>query len=143
MATKKYKFGEGNSGAKAIHSDLPDGKHQFVGIGGMRVFIMPDGNFWFAKGLEIDYATQGSTLEEAKDNFSKGLAETIDLHLQIHGNIENLLVPSDILQVLAAARAKGVSVHEYEQVSVHDIGIQSRVDFLFDTIDYFRVEKAA
>src|SRR5438128_2478664 len=83
VATTKYKFGKGKHGAKAVQRDLPDGE-QLVSIGGLRVFILPDGEFWFAKGLEIDYATQGDTLEQAKENFGKGLAETIDLHLQMH-----------------------------------------------------------
>src|SRR5712691_8477645 len=109
MATKQFKFGKSKGGAKAIQTDLPGGQ-KAVGIGGLRVFIMPDGEFWFAKGLEIDYATQGDTLEQAKENFGKGLAETIDLQLQMHGSIEQLLVPSDILQTLSAARAKGVTV---------------------------------
>jgi hypothetical protein len=141
MSTKKYQFGKGKKGAKAIQADLPDGEHQAVGIGNMRVFIVPDGKVWFAQGLEIDYATQGDSLEVAKENFSKGLAETIDLHLQMNGCIDALLQPSNVLQELS--RAKN-AIHNYSQVSIHDIGIQSQLDFgdfQFAGIDFYQVEQ--
>ncbi len=142
MATKNYKFGKGKHSAKAIHTtDLPGGGQQAVGIGNLRVFIVQDGKFWFAKGLEIDYATQGDTLDEAKDNFVVGLADTIDLHLQMHGSIEKLLQPSDFLQ--EAYRLKA-SIHYCWFVSVHEMGIQSQLDFpLFGGIDFYKIEKEA
>jgi hypothetical protein len=140
MATKQYKYGKSKHGTKAIHADLPDGG-QAVGIGNLRVFIVPDGKFWFAKGLEIDYATQGDTLDDAKDHFVLGLAGTIDLHLQMHGSIEKLLQPSDFLQ--EAYRLKA-AIHYCSFVSVHDMGIQSQLDFpLFGGIDFYKIEKEA
>jgi hypothetical protein len=140
MATKQYKFGKGKKGARAIHADLPDGEHQAVGIGKLRVFIVPDGKFWFAQGLEIDYATQGDTLEEAKQNFAQGLAGTIDLHLQVHGSIDELLKPSDVLQ---EAYRKRSSIHYFFHISLHDIGIKSQLDFPFSGIDFYRIDKEA
>jgi predicted RNase H-like HicB family nuclease len=141
MATEKYKFGKGKHGAKAVKTDLPGGEQQ-VGLS-LRVYIMQDEKFWFAQGLEIDYATQGNTIEEAKQNFSDGLAGTIDLHLQMHGSIAKLLKPSDVLQILhEAARGNG-TIHTYSQVSIHDIGIQSQGDLFFAGIEYFKLEKVA
>jgi len=142
MATNKYKFGKGKHATKAIHTDLPDGVHQAVGIGNLRVFVMPDGKFWFAQGLEIDYATQGDTPEQAKDNFAEGLASTIDLHLRTHGNITAILKPSDILQVIQEAVRSHATIHNFSQISVHDIGIASQIRLLFDNIQYFRIDAA-
>jgi len=142
MATNKYRFGKGKNATRAIHTDLPDGVHQAVGIGNLRVFIMPDGKFWFAQGLEIDYATQGDTPEQAKELFAEGLASTIDLHLRTHGHITALLKPSDILQVIQEAVTCKATIHSLSQVSIHDIGIASQVSLLFDNIEYFRVDAA-
>jgi hypothetical protein len=141
MLTKKYRFGKAKDGAKAVHEHTLEGEHK-VGIGNLRVFVMPDGEFWFAKGFEIDYATQGSTPEEAKDNFAQGLAETIDLHIQMYGTIERLLAPSDVIQELMEAN----SIELDTSLSLLDIGIRSSVDvndLLLDRIQYYRVEQEA
>jgi len=141
MPTKKYKFGRAKDGANAVHEHTPDGQHA-VGIGNLRVFLMPDGDFWFAKGFEIDYATQGETFEQAKENFASGLAATIDLHIQMYGNIERLLRPSDVVQELVQAD----SIEPDTFMSILDIGIRSCVDIddlLLDGIQYYRVAAAA
>ena len=77
MATKNYKFvDKGKETAVAAHSVDADEKHQAVGIGNLRVLILPDEDgFWFAQGLELDYGVQGSTLEEAKKHFEEGRSE--------------------------------------------------------------------
>lgn len=62
-----------------------------VGIGALRVVIRPDGDLWYAQGIEIDYAATGGTVEEVKHDFEIGLARTIDLHLERWGTIERLL----------------------------------------------------
>lgn len=64
------------------------------GMGDLRVLVSHREGFWFARGLEIDYAAQGSTSNEVKRNFEEGLALTIGEHLKTFGNIENLIRPS-------------------------------------------------
>jgi hypothetical protein len=49
--------------------------------GVLRAMVLPDGPYWFVHGLEIDYAEQGSSLEEALDYFERGLRETIELRV--------------------------------------------------------------
>lgn len=66
-------------------------KGHFVGIGALRVLIHPDGDLWYAQGIEIDYAATGESVDEVKHNFEVGLARTIDLHLERWGTIERLL----------------------------------------------------
>lgn len=75
----------------AFHGMSLDGSHHVVGIGNLRVVIIPDGDFWFAQGLEIDYAIQGSSEKDVKKKFEYGLEATIEEHLKIHGTIEGLL----------------------------------------------------
>jgi hypothetical protein len=141
MATKKYKFGKGKSAPAAIHTDLPGGQHQAVGIGNLRVFIVPDGKFWFAQGLEIDYAAQGDSVDEAKKNFEEGLEATIDLHLRMYGSIDKILrlAPSEVLQE-AARNAESIKL--YWQVSVHEI-VKAEEPLPFGGIDYYLLEKEA
>lgn len=88
----KAKGSKKNVAATAIHGT--DGETHIVGIGNLRVVICPDEGGWFAQGLEIDYAAGGATIPEVKKNFEKGLKGTINLHLQMHGNIEHLLNPA-------------------------------------------------
>lgn len=87
-----------------------------VGIGNLRVKITHDDGAWFAQGLEIDYAAQGSSLEDVKRRFEKGLLATIGEHLRIYGTIRKLLQPAapEIWQELADA-----SEARYSHVSIH------------------------
>jgi hypothetical protein len=145
MANKinHYTAGKGKGAAKAIHAEVPGGKHIVVGLGNIRVMIVPDEQFWYAQGLEINYGAQGDTKEEAQQNFQDGLLATVCLHLKVHGNIEALLrfAPKKILQ--QAAKNKG-SIKKFAQVSLHEIAdapIQNGLPF--DGIDYRVLEHAA
>ena len=61
-------------------------------IGGLRVMLVRENSGeWAAQGLEIDYAAQGLTVEDAKLNFQEGLAATVALHLRTHGTVERML----------------------------------------------------
>lgn len=60
----------------------------------LHVMLLPDGQGWFAQGLEIDYAACGATMDEAKDNFVQGLGVTVCEHLVMYGHIKKVLVPA-------------------------------------------------
>ena len=128
--------------AMAVHASDPAGKLHGVGIWDLRVFIVPDGKFWFAQGLEIDLAAQGDTVEEAKKYSEHGLESSIDLHLRMYGNIEGLLkvAPSEVWQE-ALTNRKCIGV--YSQVSVHNLCAKSDTPFPFDNITYLVSQKAA
>lgn len=93
MPTKTAKTSKAklHKATTAMHGVSEDGSVHFVGIGNLRVVIVPDGDFWFAQGLEIDYAAQGKSEEAAKHNFEYGLEATIEEHLKIHGTIGEFL----------------------------------------------------
>ena len=124
--------------AKAVH--LSHGKHHVVGIGNLRVFILPDGPFWFAQGLEIDYGAQGNSIKEAKENFEQGLAATIDLHIKTFASIENILTPAPP-EVLREAVRDLDSIELYGQVSMHQVSSQHMLPF--GGIDYWTLKEAA
>lgn len=90
MVAKKTKA-HAKTETMAFHAVNAAGGHHIVGIGNLRVVIVPDGKFWFAQGLEIDYAVQGASEEDVKKNFEDGLEATVEAHLQVHGTIEGLL----------------------------------------------------
>lgn len=46
----------------------------------LHVTIEPDGKSWFAQGLDVDYAAQGDSPEEALHNFVRGLHLTINIY---------------------------------------------------------------
>src|ERR1700679_830697 len=78
MATENIK--KTKSGSVAVHGSADD-VHHVVGLGNIRVIIVPDGSSFFAQGLEIDFASQGSTIEETKKNFEHSLCATIEQHI--------------------------------------------------------------
>ena len=102
--------------ATAVHGT--DGETHIVGIGNLKVVICPDEDGWFAQGLEIDYGAGGKTIPEVKKNFEKGLKGTINLHLQMHGNIEHLLNPAPP-QIWKEFYWSGKQ-YRFTQVSLHD-----------------------
>lgn len=88
-----------DSGAVAVHVKV--GAAHAVAIGDLRVMIVrDDDDSWFARGLEIDFAEQGTSLEDVQERFEKSLTETIREHLNVRGNIRELLrfAPSEVLQ---------------------------------------------
>ncbi len=127
---------------KAVHlTDAGETQH-VVGIGNLSVLIVPDGKYWFAQGLEIDYGVQGETLEEAKSLFGQGLSMLIDQHLMLYGNIEKMLhfAPSKIL--LEAARKKS-SIKFYTRISIHEVSQAAEEALPFGAIDFHYIEQAA
>jgi len=109
--------------ARAIHANI-DGENHLVGFGNLRVVIVEDDGSWFAQGLDIDYAAQGSTIDEAKDNFARGLRATIDQHLCSRANIRSLLrgAPAELCQHLLLDSSFGTAQLELlSQVSAHHV----------------------
>lgn len=104
----------------AFHAKHKDGVHHLVGIGNIRVVIVPDGDAFFAQGLEIDHAAQGSSIEEVKKNFEKSLTATIEQHLKIHGDIGGILeiAPPEVWKELLLDKA---SVFSFSKLSGHTI----------------------
>ena len=103
----------------AFHGADEDGSH-IVGMLDLRVVIVPDGSAWFAQGLEIDYAVQGETLDDAKSKFQSGLAATVHEHLKVFGTIKGILrvAPQDAWDLMYTAPARLLT---YSQLSEHQI----------------------
>jgi len=119
------------SGAVAIQATSDDGSKELVGIGNVRVIIVPDGKSFFAQGLEIDYAAQGPTVDRAKENFEKGFRATIQQHLELYGNLKHFLVPAPtpiwqemLPEVTQHNRYFHVSIHKIEVASLPYDGIR-------------------
>ena len=102
----------------AFHGKAEDGS-DVVGIGNLKVVILQEGEVWFAQGLEIDYAAQGSDLEDVKKHFEDGLCATIHENLRVYGNIEKMLkvAPPSVWKDLYL-NAKAIRKF-YSQISVH------------------------
>ena len=117
---KAKKSKSGLPPAEAIHLSDNQGHHA-VGIGNLRVIIVKDTYSWFAQGLEIDYAVQGSSEDDAKKQFEDGLTATIQQHLKAYGNIARLLkvAPPEVWKdMLFDPSAK---YNEYFSVKEHEI----------------------
>jgi hypothetical protein len=107
--------------ALAVHAAHKDGVHHVVGFGNIRVIIVPDGAAFFAQGLEIDYAAQGSTIAEVKKHFEIGLEATIQQHLKIYGSIKNLLQPAPAAVWQELVPEKTALHNSFWHISGHEI----------------------
>lgn len=119
-----------SSPTRAIQISTPTGEHHAVGVWNLHVLIVPDGRFWFAQGLEIDYAVQGDSVADAKMQFEKGLSATIHHHIRIFGDIEKLLrvAPNEVwMDLWKSAKAQHKS---YSQISLHEMtGIFHEIEY--------------
>lgn len=136
----KTKVRKTYTGAVAVQASSDKGDVVSIGIGNLRVLVVPDGDCWFAQGLEIDYGAQGATITEAQKNFQYGLFETIRLHLQANGDIDSLLefAPSTVLR---EAAQKGKSIKRFAQLSLHELPTEARA-LPFSGIDYLTAKVA-
>ncbi len=129
-----------NCETAALH--LKEGSEHVVGIGNLHVRLLEEGGRWFAQCLEIDYLAEGSSQEDVKGEFERGLVATIQANLEIHGSIEPMLdpAPASVWKEFLSAK---VVAKRYTQVSVHQISDTS--DFLnllpFQGIDYLEAAR--
>jgi hypothetical protein len=102
----------------AFHDTTRDGN--VVGVGNLRVLLRNADGYWFAQGLEIDYAAQGETIEDVQQRFEHGLECTIREHLKVFGTIERLLVPApgEVWRELVDGKPKCVA-KRHSQLSIH------------------------
>jgi hypothetical protein len=134
----------------AFHEQSDDGLN-VVGIGNLRVILVKDEDAWFAQGLEIDYAVQGSSIPDVKKKFEQGLCATIHENLKAYGNIERILTvaPQQVWNELFFNPSR--QLKEYSSVSFHDIsesmkllcGDVAQIALLFDSIRFVESRPAA
>lgn len=122
----------------AFHKAGTDGVHHIVGFGNLRVAIVPDGKYWIAQCLEIDYIAQGNSVADAKLQFENGLEATIQQHLRIFGNIQGMLVPAPPEVWKDAMNSKCLR-RRFSQISEHQVAIES---LPFQGIDYLEYSAA-
>jgi len=75
--------------ATAAHVQTKDDKHAVVLS--LHVMVEQNGATWFAQGVELDYASAGSSMDDVQDRFARGLRSTIEANLKRHNSIERLL----------------------------------------------------
>lgn len=130
-----------HSPAKAFHGQTSEGE-DLVGVENLRVVIVRDGDYWFAQGLEIDYAAQGKNVADVKRRFQDGMCATIHEHLRMYGNIEQFLrpAPREVWKELFYDATASLSKHS--QVSCHSVLKEQTIDhFPFTDIVFKEVEE--
>lgn len=143
MATVKAKNKKGKKhGTGAFHAKTADGKHQAVGILDLHVLVFPDGKGWFAQAFEIDYGVQGSTKEQVKSRFERGLAATIQHNVDIYGTVENMLKPNqDWYTLKSQAEAQSGNLYDYSCIEV--FRVSERLATRFNKIEYETIRATA
>jgi hypothetical protein len=77
-------------GNKNLATKADEQKH-VLAVEGLRVLITRDGDYWFAQGLEIDYAAAGASLEDVKDKFAEGLCLSLVENLRLYGDVKQFV----------------------------------------------------
>lgn len=118
-----------NTGAIALHdsSTSEHGDSHAVLMLNLKVMITEEDGYSFAQCLEIDYATDGASVEDVTKRFEDGLEKMIDMHLQAFGNLDNLLQPAPS-RVLMTFNDKFTRL--YSQVSLHFKKVEAKIEFL-------------
>jgi hypothetical protein len=129
MSTAKKKVDDPTT---VVHKKQDDG--DFIGIGNLRVLVTNADGSWFAQGLEIDYAAEGTSIEDVQRRFEQGLKQTISEHLKLFSNIQKLIAPApaDIWRQLAAD--DGCLGFHHSQASFHPLRFQG--------IQYYEIKAA-
>jgi hypothetical protein len=131
-----------------LHGKTKDGKTNVVAIGALKVVIAKDASqLWFAQGLDIDYAAEGTSIEDVKKNFVNGLVATIDLHLKAYADLSNVLkpAPQEVWQEMFYGPLMGQKTtvaKKYYQISVHSTDHVQQMAY-FENIEYFELALAA
>lgn len=94
---------------------------------------------YVAQGMEIDYFSEGDSVEQAQTSFEQGLAAMIEEHLKLFGGIKKLLVPAP-----ANEWAKLVSedLHHYTTVELFNMPKFQAVSAKYPCINFY-LEAAA
>jgi len=144
MPTKKAKKKEPES-CVAAQISHHDGEHHAVGIWNLDVVIVPDGRFWFAQGLQVDYAVQGNSVEDVKAQFEKGIRSTIYHNLRMFGTIQNILKVAPNEEWLELWHTAKGQHKVYSHVSFHEVVKDMDIDeeLPFNKINYTEVRPAA
>jgi hypothetical protein len=142
MSKKKTIF-KAASKTKATAEHYREDDHEYVKIGALSVLVTQDGDWWFAQGLEIEYAAQGKSLEEVTENFGQGLATTAHAYLEEFGSIEKMLRPSppEVLRELSnASRRKMLKLSVESKHEIHKLLEEPaiRQAFPFNSIKFFQ-----
>ena len=110
------------------HATDGGSKHAVV-VNDLRVMLLKDGESWFAQGLELDYASAGATVDEAKKNFEVGFAKTVREHLVMYGNLSKFIqvAPQETWQEFFNAPPETKHM-VMSSVQVHDLVEESDLD---------------
>lgn len=107
----------------------------------LRVLIVPDGDKWFAQGVEINYAASGDSVDDVRRRFENGLASTIHALLEEFGNIEKLLkvTPPEEIDALVDAQKFGFTL-----ITTHSLPANVEAsNFPYKGVAYFEQRPAA
>src|SRR5687767_2426909 len=88
-----------------------------VAVLDLRVMVTEEEGCWFAQGLELDYAAQGSSWMEVRKAFEDGLTATIDAHLKKFGHLDyfNVRAPDEVWEEFRTANYQP----RYTSISIH------------------------
>jgi len=78
-------------------------------LGDLRVLITRDDSGWYAVGLDLYFAEQGTSARDVRQRFERSLTDTLREHLRLRGDILELMCfapRSDLLEYYAAAAAE-------------------------------------
>ncbi len=110
-----------------------------VGILDLQVILKQEGANWIAQALEFDYAAGGTSLEDVKKRFEKGLCETVQEHFNLFGNLDNLLATKPDSEYTLDLLKDSSLVEFYNQISTHECvpKLPKGLSFPFGEIKYF------
>ncbi len=119
------------------HDENQQRVQALVGIFDLQVVVAPDDDAWIAQGIEIDYATAGSSPDDVRARFGQGLCTLIQAHLDRFGNIERMIESAPLSTWAEFVEKQGDQQQwQYSSVSIHDYLPPNLQYFPFGNIKY-------
>jgi len=125
--------------AVAFHGKR-DGCTNVVGVGNLRVMIShEDEDVWIAQGLEIDYAVEGSSLPDVKQQFETGLSATLLAHLRVYNSFTHVLkaAPAEMWQRFLQPECGPECVKHRFSLTAHQRQLPEMAMLPFQGINYY------
>lgn len=105
-----------------------------VAVLDLRVMVTDEEGYWFAQGLDVDYAAQGSSWLEVRKAFEDGLTATIDAHLKKYGHLDHFTAhkaPEEIWEEYRTANYQP----RYSSISIHVGKKYDRLDITYQQVN--------
>ena len=108
----------------------------------LRVFVLKDGDAWFAQGVDVDYFANGVTKREVENNFKDGLVSYIKLRLEKFGITKQIdRVPAKVINYKDDLGKPFNVLEKTKRVKLGTLISSQDPEFVYNMIEFIYLEE--